>query len=214
MTKSIPASRRERNKHRIRGQIVDAATALLGERELASFTADDIAAKADVARATFFRYFDSKEAAVVVAFYEKRLSVLVDALKAAPATLGPLDAIIWVFKQIEATFGKQRGMIRLQSEMLAASPYLRAKALEFQATYSQAIADAIAPRYQHLGPHDLRPRLLAITTLMVVSHTIDYWSAGNSSLNLPQLVIAGLEQMRSGFSDGVSKSTGRRTSNG
>lgn len=209
MTKSTPLSRRERNKHRVRDQIVEAATALLGERELASFAADHIAEKADISRATFFRYFDSKEAAVVVAFYEKRLSVLIDALNAAPATLEPLDAIIWTFKQLETNFAKQRSMIRLQSQILSASPALRAKALEYQTTYSQAIADAIAPRYKDLGKHDLRPRLLAVTTLMVVTSIIDYWSAGKSPLDLPQLVNTGLEQMRSGFSGKASKTSSK-----
>lgn len=203
MTKSSPNSLREKNKHRIRNQIIEAAMDLLGKRGLASITADDIAEKAEVGRATFFRYFDSKEAAVVVAFYEKRLSVLIDALHAAPITLGPVDAIIWTFKQLEVNFAKQRSMIRLQSRALSASPTLRAKALEYQASYSQAIADAIAPRYKNLAPHDLRPRLLSVTTLMVVTSTIDYWSNGNSDLNLPQLVNTGLEQIKSGFSDDV-----------
>lgn len=92
-------------------------------------------------------------------------------------------------------------MIRLQSRMVSDSPSLRAKALDFQASYSQAIAEAVAPRYKHLALHDLRPRLLSITVLMVVTSTIDYWSVGNSDLNLPQLVITSLEQMKRGFSD-------------
>ncbi|MFA5940455.1 MAG: TetR family transcriptional regulator [Sinimarinibacterium sp.] len=209
INKSTPVSLREKNRLRTRGQIVDAATALLGERELASFTADDVAARAEVGRATFFRYFDSKEAAVVVAFYEQRLSALIDALNAAPTTLSAVDAIIWTFGRLEANFAKQRSMIRLQSRMLSSSPALRAKALEFQASYAQALADALAPRYTRLGPHDLRPRLLAITTLMVVTTVIDYWSDGNSTLNLPQLVIASLEQMKDGFSDDASDAAKR-----
>lgn len=205
MNKSTPVSLREKNKLRIRGQIVAAATALLGKRDLATFTADDLAATAEVGRATFFRYFDSKEAAVVVAFYEQRLSALIDALNTAPDALNAVDAIIWTFSRLESNFAKQRSMIQLQSRMLSASPTLRAKALEFQTSYSQALADALSPRFKHLGPHDLRPRLLAITTLMVVTTVIDYWSDGNSTLNLPQLVVASLEQMKSGFSDDVGK---------
>jgi len=205
MTKSSPGSLRERNKIRIRSQIVQAAITLLGERDLADFSADDIAISAEVGRATFFRYFDSKEAAVVAAFYEQRLSALVDALSAAPAALGPVDAVIWTFKQLEANFSKQRSMILMQSRMVSASSSLRAKALEYQTYYSQAVADAIAPRYKKLGPHDLRPRLLSITTLMVLTHTIDYWADGNSTLSLPQLVRTSLEQMKNGFADDVSK---------
>lgn len=210
MTTSSPHSLRERNKVRIRTQIVEAAIALLGERESADFSADDIALKAEVGRATFFRYFDSKEAALVAAFYEQRLSALVATLNAAPAKLGPVDAVIWTFTQLEANFAKQRSMILMQSRAVAASSGLRAKALEYQAYYSQAVADAIAPRYKKLGPHDLRPRLLSTTALMVVTHTIDYWAAGNGSLNLPQLVRASLAQMKSGFSDTPAKTSGKQ----
>jgi AcrR family transcriptional regulator len=207
MSKSSPDSLRQRNKVRIRNQIIQAAIELLAERELADFSADDIAIKAEVGRATFFRYFDSKEAAVVAAFYEQRLAALVDALNAAPAALGPVDAVIWTFKRLEDNFSKQRSMILMQSRMVAASSSLRAKALEYQAFYSQAVADAIAPRYKKLAPHDLRPRLLSITTLTVVTHTIDYWAAGNSILSLPQLMRTSLEQMKNGFADDVEKKT-------
>lgn len=207
MTKSSPDSLRERNKVRIRSQIVQAAIALLGERDLTDFTADDIAFKAEVGRATFFRYFDSKEAAIVTAFYEQRLSALVEALSAAPAALGPVDAVIWTFTQLEANFSKQRKFILMQSRMVSASSSLRAKALEYQAYYSQALADALAPRYKKLDANDLRPRLLSVSTLMVVTHTIDYWAADNGSLNLPQLMRTSLEQLKNGFADDVSKTT-------
>lgn len=210
MDTSSPGSLRERNKHRVRGRIIAAAKAVLEETGLERLSADDIAARAEVGRATFFRYFDSKEAALVVAFYEQRLSALVETLNAAPANLGPLDAIIWVFKQLETNVAKQLAMIRRQSRMLATSPALRAKALEFQASYTQAIADAVTPRYKQLGPHDLRPRLLAVTTLMVVTSVIDYWSAARGDLDLPQLVNSGLEQMRTGFSDDPDRAARRR----
>lgn len=210
MTTSTPISLREKNRLRLRGQIIEATTALLVEMDFNVLTADDIAAKAEVARATFFRYFDSREAAVVAAFYEQRFSALVAAMNAAPAALGPVDAIIWAFKKLEENFAKQRSMILFQSKMVADSPSLRAKALEYQARYSQAITDAVAPRYPHLGPHDLRARLLSVTTLMVVTSTIDYWAEGNGKLNLPQLVTTSLEQMKSGFSEDAGKPVGRK----
>jgi AcrR family transcriptional regulator len=210
MTTSTPISLREKNKARLRGQIVDAAAALLGQKDFSGLTADDIAAKAEVGRATFFRYFDSKEAAVVAAFYEQRLSALVTAMNAAPPALEPMDAIIWAFARLEGNFARQRGMILLQSRMVAASPGLRAKALEYQARYSEAMAQAIAPRYKHLGPHDLRPRLLSVATLMVVTSTIDYWAEGNGKLALPQLVSTALDQLKNGFSEEAGKSVGRK----
>lgn len=121
-----------------------------------------------------------------------------------------MDAVIWAFSKLEENFGKQRAMILFQSKMVAASPSRRAKALEYQARYSQAIADAVAPRYKVLGPHDLRPRLLSVASLMVVTSAIDYWADGNGRLNLPQLVNSALEQMKSGFSEDAGKSVDRK----
>ena len=55
-------SRRERKKDETRERITQAAIELFSERGYEATTVDDIAAKADVAKGTFFNYFQRKEA--------------------------------------------------------------------------------------------------------------------------------------------------------
>lgn len=175
--------------------------ALVTEHGLDGVSPDDIAATAEVGRATFFRYFDSKEAAVVVGFYEKRLEALVERLRAAPAELGPMEAIIHAYRQLDISWKKQADWIRMQARLGSESPSLKAKAMEYQGQYEQAIADAISLRYRKLAAQDPRPRLLAASTLAVVRTCIDHWSETGARGDLPKLVREGLRQLSSGFSE-------------
>lgn len=195
-----PASLRDRHKQRVRQRIVLSAMTLAGQRGLAQVTADDIAAAAEVGRATFFRYFDSKEAAVIVGFYEQRLQALVEVLDAAPAGLGPMDAVIWTFRQLAQRPDRQLKLVRLHARLVTSSAVMRAKAYEFQSRYEQAIAGAVAPRFGRLRDGDLRPRLLAVAALAVVQASIEHWSARKDNPDLTGLVLSGLEQLKSGFS--------------
>lgn len=201
ITASEALSLRDKNKLRYRNRIVEAAMALVAKHGLDAVSPDDIAATAEVGRSTFFRYFDSKEAAVVVGFYEKRLEALVERLRAAPAELGPMEAIIHAYRQLDISWKKQADWIRMQAELGAGSPSLKAKAMEYQAQYEEAIAEAISVRYPKLAAQDPRPRLLAASTLAIVRSCIDYWSATGAKGDLPKLVREGLRQLSSGFSE-------------
>lgn len=205
-----PAALRSRNKLRVRNEIAAAAMSLAVERGLSHFSADDIAAAAQVGRATFFRYFDSKESAVVVGFYENRLQELVASLGEAPAQLGPVDALIWSFTRLGADFERQSKLVRLLATMLLTSPSLRAKALDYQASYEQAIATAIAGRYENLAADDLRPRWLAASTLAVSTTCVYHWSASEAPLSLPDLVTAALQQLKAGFDTAPAAKPRRR----
>ena len=194
------SSLRDRNKRRLRQRIVQSAMALVGARGLAGMTADAIAADAEVGRATFFRYFDSKEAAVIVGFYEQRLTALVEVLDAAPAGLGPMDAVIWTFRQLGQRPDRQLKLVRLHARMVTSSPVLRARAFEFHSRYEQAIANAVAARFGRRRADDIRPRLLAAAALAVVQASIETWAESKDNPDLTALVLAGLEQLKAGFS--------------
>lgn len=196
-----PVSLRDRNKQRVRRRILETAMSLAATRGVDGITADDISAQAEVGRATFFRYFDSKEAAVIVGFYEQRLTALVEVLGAAPARLGPMDAVLWTFRELGKRPDKQLKLVRLHARMVMTSPALRAKAYEYQTRYESAIAEAIAGRFSRAAADDPRPRLLAAAALAVIQSCIEYWAARRESLDLTDLVIDGLEQLKAGFAE-------------
>lgn len=65
-----PQSRRERKKRETRARILEAALALMAERGYDAVKIEDVAARADVANATFFLHFPTKSA-LIVAFNEQ-----------------------------------------------------------------------------------------------------------------------------------------------
>ena len=149
---------------------------------------------------------------MVVGFYENRLQELVASLGEAPAQLGPVDALIWSFTRLGADFERQSKLVRLLATMLLTSPSLRAKALDYQASYEQAIATAIAGRYENLAADDLRPRWLAASTLAVSTTCVYHWSASEVPLSLPDLVTAALRQLKAGFDTAPAAKPRRRRS--
>lgn len=74
----------EANKAATRNAIVESAMELVRTRGPARFTVDDIAAAAGVSRRTFFNYFPSREAALVVSI-EDFLDHVVDQFLSRPA---------------------------------------------------------------------------------------------------------------------------------
>src|SRR5438105_12748676 len=99
---------REENKQRRRARIAASAAKLVHARGFDAVTVEDIASAARVGRATFFRYFDTKETAVVVGFYEDRLAALVGAIAAQPRQLGPRQAVAGALRALLAGFTQQR----------------------------------------------------------------------------------------------------------
>jgi len=199
---STGPSLRERNKQQLRERLVEAAMALMRERGAEGMSADDIAARAGVGRATFFRYFESREAVLSVGFYEKRLQALVEALGHAPAELGPVDTLIWTFRRLESVAVQERDLLLLQGEALKASSSLRARAMELQAGYEAALSAAVAPRFRRLRRGDPRPALLAAAVLAVVRAAVEQWAAAGGAPDLARQVRRGLEQLKAGFPGG------------
>lgn len=195
----MPQSLREQKKQQVRESIVSAAMSLLKSKGLDGFSANDIALKAGVGRATFFRYFESKEAALVVGFYEDRLQAMVKALELAPAELGPMDTVIWLFRLLEQNQGPEETRILMQGTVLRSFPSLRAKALEFQIGYESAISSAIAPRFSEPKQGDIRPGLLAAAVLAVVRSVVDQWIDQGAEPDLQSMVREALEHMKAGF---------------
>ncbi|WP_031479714.1 TetR/AcrR family transcriptional regulator [Streptomyces bicolor] len=79
-----PVGRRERNKQRVRERLYTAAVELFVEKGYDHTSIDEIAERADVARGTFFNYFQRKED-IISAWGERRRASLVTGLNASDA---------------------------------------------------------------------------------------------------------------------------------
>ena len=108
---TVSDSLRVRKRERTRERIAAAAARLVIGVGLAAATTDRIAAEADVARATFFRYFESKEYAVAEGFTAMWIAAITDALRRQPPDLSATDALAAAFRELAAGFEAISGQI-------------------------------------------------------------------------------------------------------
>ncbi len=61
---AVPVSRRELRKREVRARITESAIELFGEKGCDDVTVEEVCARADVARKTFYNYYPSKQALI------------------------------------------------------------------------------------------------------------------------------------------------------
>ena len=179
---------RARKRQETHQRIADEAARLVSDRGVAGTTVEDIAAAAQVGRATFFRYFDSKEVAVAEGFTTPWLTLIVEALEAQPAHLGPVEAVISAFGTFAGAVETDREAILRQSRMSVSTPGLQAWTLHLFTRAEEAIAACTASRFPDLRPDDPRPRMLGALTMAAVRLSTERWLASEAQADLPRLV--------------------------
>ncbi|TML19874.1 MAG: TetR family transcriptional regulator [Actinobacteria bacterium] len=112
-------SLRQRHTDRTRAAIAEAAMELFAERGFAATTVDDIAARADVAPRTFFRYFPTKES-ILFHDTETKLGMMREMLLARPIDEPAHLSLIAVFGALGEEFAsdpaKSQFICRLATE--------------------------------------------------------------------------------------------------
>ncbi|MGD1172551.1 TetR family transcriptional regulator [Mycobacterium seoulense] len=184
------ASLAERKRTAMRQRIAGAAAQLVADRGLAGTTVDRIADEADIGRATFFRYFNSKEDAVAEGMTVHWLNRITTALAAQPEHLSATDAVIGAFAELAAGSADIEDRIRELASLTRSSETLDAWTLHIYVRYELAIADLIAPRLPRLAPQDPRPRLIGALAMATVRIALDDWLSHGGSL--PERVGQGL----------------------
>jgi AcrR family transcriptional regulator len=135
---------RERKKAKTKAAIQQHAMRLFGERGYQATTVEQVAAAAEVSPSTFFRYFPTKEDVVL---YDALDPVLLEAFRAQPAELSPIQALrgaMWaVFGELPA------GELAVQQErdaLIRSVPELRARMLDEFAKSLDLLAEIVAER--------------------------------------------------------------------
>ena len=176
-------SLRVRKRQRTRERIATAAAQLVSANGLSATTVEQIAEAADVARATFFRYFESKEYAVADGFTSTWIVAITDALGRQPADLSVNDALSAAFAELIPGFaGVERSIAEVERQTRE-SLSLRAWTLLCYLNFETAIAEAIAPRLPDLTVDDPRPRLIGALAMASVRISIDDWLRDGGSLS-------------------------------
>ena len=188
----LPLAHRKRVATRQR--IAASAARLVAETGLAAATVDRIADTAEVGRATFFRYFNTKEDAVAEGMNEQWLGRITIALTAQPADLSATEAVVAAFEDLGRGFANDEDQVRELATLTRSAPALEAWTLHIYLRYEATIAELIAPRMADLTPHDPGPRLLGALAMATVRVALDDWLAHGGSL--PERVHRGLTSIR------------------
>ena len=188
MTHVVAEGLRDRKRQATRQRIASEAARLVLHQGVAGTTVDEIAAAADVGRASFFRYFGTKEGAVAEGFAGVWLRSITDELERQPPHLEPLDAVRAAFAQLALGYGELRDLILVQAELSRSSAVLSAWTLQLYLGYEDAIARIVAPRFGDLATDDPRPRLLGALVMAAIRLALDDWVAADGSTDLPSLI--------------------------
>ena len=187
---SEPIALNVRKRQATRDRIAGAAARLVAEDGLVGTTIERIAAEAEVGRATFFRYFASKEDAVADGMTRHWLDVITAQLAAQPPELSARDAVVAAFRDLGDGFDAISAQVRDLATLTRSSPALSAWTLQIYVSYESAIAELVAPRIADLGPDDPRPRLIGAVAMASVRIALDDWLRHGGSL--PQRVRTAL----------------------
>ncbi|AEV76176.1 transcriptional regulator [Mycolicibacterium rhodesiae NBB3] len=182
-----------RRQRATRARIATAAAQRVSEFGLAGATVEQIAAAAEVGRATFFRYFSSKEDAVAEGMTTHWLDAITEVIARQPAHLSAGEAVIAGFADLGDGFETVREQVRELATLTRSSPVLSAWTLQIYLRYETAIADLVAPRIRDLTPDDPRPRLIGAIAMASVRIALDDWLVHGGSL--PARVRSALSSM-------------------
>lgn len=179
---------RERKRAETRRRIAEQAARLASAQGIAATTVDEIAAAADVGRATFFRYFDSKELAIATGLSEVAIFVFASLLSEMPTDLGPLDAVRATNATLAASFEERRDEFLEQALLSRSSLAMQAWTLLLYVEWEVAIAELVAPRFDDLAPGDPRPRMIGAVAMAAVRLACDEWVSDDGRTDLPPLI--------------------------
>ena len=201
-TATTAPNRRERRVQETRRSIVESARRLFETNGYVETTVDQIAAAADVAPRTFFRYFPNKEMLLFADFDEVR-SAMLDRLEASPEGEDPLVSLGRELRIMAETVAEHRDDLvwgfRMCVDQDLTGLYERTQVKE---QTHQRIAAFIAGRLGVDPDTDPRPLTWAITVMAVFgtalkSRVVDPGSSVGSSIDAFEELLSSTSQAMS-----------------
>ena len=186
---------RERKKLKTRAAIREHALRLIRAQGYAATTVEQIAAAAEVSPSTFFRYFPTKEDAVL---YDPYDPLLADAFRAQPPELRPVPALRGAVRAVSAEFpADETAWTRDLLALILTVPELRARFLAELAKAVTFLADLVAERVGRPAD-DLAVRCFAgavVGTILAVLPA----AADDPAADVVELMDAALAHLEAGF---------------
>jgi AcrR family transcriptional regulator len=184
-TDEPPASRRDRRKDRTRRMIQAEALRLFANKGFAATTIEEIAAAADVAPRTFFRYFPAKEEVVFWADYQPTLA---DFVATRPGDEPAVQALCHgIVDGLADFYDQDRERLLERIKLAFRTPVLHPRLRQQQADWAAAMTALLAAR---LGARsdDLGVRAIAAVIAAVLFVAIEEWQARDGQEDLRTLI--------------------------
>jgi AcrR family transcriptional regulator len=181
-----PLDLRSRTRENVRVQIAEVAFNVFAERGFDAVTATEVAEAAGISRASFFRYFESKEDAVFVA--QEELGAKIAArLRERPAGEDAWSALRQSLDPIIAVYRESPTQSLARLRLTRSTTKLRAHQLERFDQWKQLIGAALAER---LGVEevDVRVEALVAAALAAMGSASSRWAASDGADDLIELI--------------------------
>lgn len=188
---------RERNKVRTRRQLAEAALNLFLAQGFDETTVDEVAERAGVSRRTFFRYFDSKEAAFF-ANQEERLDAFRVLLEERTAAESALLSVRRACLSMAGVYLQERELTLAQHRVVRASRQLKAYDQQLDEKWEEALFDALLDDKNDADAR-LRARVQAGAILGSVRAVLRAWFTDNGRGDLTQMGVRAFEILAAGM---------------
>ena len=196
---ATPVSRRERKKGRTRADIYNAAMNLFVRRGFDSVTIEDICDAADVARATFFLHFPTKEA-LLIEYGERANDELAAAIGAYRGSA--TSTLRMAFKMLAERDVRHPDVVRLVIREVLARPRVLSEHDESAADLVNLLAGVIR-RGQKSGEFRRRtdPTVAALTACSAFFALIYTWVRQDGKIDVEGGVAQTLDIILNGLSE-------------
>lgn len=170
----------------VRERIAQAVFTVFAERGFEETTATEAAEAAGISRASFFRYFSSKEEAVFAA-QEATGEKIAAALAERPAGEENWTALRHAFDAAVRNYEQDPAETLKRVRLARGTPALRAHELERQEQWRQMISDVLAPRLG-LDTGDVRAEALAGAAMAAFAAAVFSWAEEGETADLIGLI--------------------------
>jgi AcrR family transcriptional regulator len=190
-----PISLRDRKKDRTRRTLQAEALRLFAQQGFQATTIEEIAAAAEVAPRTFFRYFPTKEEVV---FWSEHQPMLAGFVAARPDHEPAAEALRRGLVDGLASFYEQdRERLLERSKLACRTPALQPRWRQQQAELAAGMAQILAHRLE-VRAGDLEVRAIAAAIAAALLVAIEEWQAHDGQGNLGALIDRALGSVLAG----------------
>ena len=179
-----PATLRDRKKYRTRRTLQVEAMRLFAAKGFEATTIEEIAAAAEVAPRTFFRYFPTKEEVV---FWSEHQPMLAGHLAARPDDEPAVQALRRALVDGLASYDRDRERLLERSRLGFRIPALQPRMRQEQAGLAAGVAALLAGRLG-VSPDGLEVRAVAAAIAAALFVAIEEWQAHDGQGNLGVLI--------------------------